>query len=286
MDEKEEKTELDEELDDIDTEDSDNDVDTDDDSDEFEYDEDGNIIIPEVIDDEQEEETQDEEESEGEETDANENEGSEESEETAKPTPPVQDEKDREIAELKRKLAAYEAQGKETLDKLGIKSESVMEGLEKAAAESDDISLEEYQKQKAEKQRNDEAQKLLQRTEFERKMKADLAEVQKDFPETRGLKYITEIENFVEFAKFRDKGLTPKQAYSAANPDGVRKSVATAVKQQSLNDTKSHLKSAVPKGSKDSSITMSKKELAEWRDIFPDKSDKELVKLYRDSLKK
>ena len=183
MDEKEEKTELDEELDDIDTEDSDNDVDTDDDSDEFEYDEDGNIIIPEVIDDEQEEETQDEEESEGEETDANENEGSEESEETAKPTPPVQDEKDREIAELKRKLAAYEAQGKETLDKLGIKSESVMEGLEKAAAESDDISLEEYQKQKAEKQRNDEAQKLLQRTEFERKMKADLAEVQKDFPE-------------------------------------------------------------------------------------------------------
>ena len=286
MDEKEEKTELDEELDDVDTEDSDNDVDTDDDSDEFEYDEDGNIIIPEVIDDEQEEETQDEEESEGEETDADENEGSEESEETAKPTPPVQDEKDREIAELKRKLAAYEAQGKETLDKLGIKSESVMEGLEKAAAESDDISLEEYQKQKAEKQRNDEAQKLLQRTEFERKMKADLAEVQKDFPETRGLKYITEIENFVEFAKFRDKGLTPKQAYSAANPDGVRKSVATAVKQQSLNDTKSHLKSAVPKGSKDSSITMSKKELAEWRDIFPDKSDKELVKLYRDSLKK
>lgn len=286
MDEKEEKTELDEELDDIDTEDSDNDVDTDDDSDEFEYDEDGNIIIPEVIDDEQEEETQDEEESEGEETDADENEGSEESEETAKPTPPAQDEKDREIAELKRKLAAYEAQGKETLDKLGIKSESVMEGLEKAAAESDDISLEEYQKQKAEKQRSDEAQKLLQRTEFERKMKADLAEVQKDFPETRGLKYITEIENFVEFAKFRDKGLTPKQAYSAANPDGVRKSVATAVKQQSLNDTKSHLKSAVPKGSKDSSITMSKKELAEWRDIFPDKSDKELVKLYRDSLKK
>lgn len=286
MDEKEEKTELDEELDDIDTEDSDNDVDTDDDSDEFEYDEDGNIIIPEVIDDEQEEETQDEEESEGEETDADENEGLEESEETAKPTPPAQDEKDREIAELKRKLAAYEAQGKETLDKLGIKSDSVMEGLEKAAAESDDISLEEYQKQKAEKQRNDEAQKLLQRTEFERKMKADLAEVQKDFPETRGLKYITEIENFVEFAKFRDKGLTPKQAYSAANPDGVRKSVATAVKQQSLNDTKSHLKSAVPKGSKDSSITMSKKELAEWRDIFPDKSDKELVKLYRDSLKK
>ena len=286
MDEKEEKTELDEELDDIDTEDSDNDVDTDDDSDEFEYDEDGNIIIPEVIDDEQEEETQDAEESEGEETDADENEGSEESEETAKPTPPAQDEKDREIAELKRKLAAYEAQGKETLDKLGIKSDSVMEGLEKAAAESDDISLEEYQKQKAEKQRNDEAQKLLQRTEFERKMKADLAEVQKDFPETRGLKHITEIENFVEFAKFRDKGLTPKQAYSAANPDGVRKSVATAVKQQSLNDTKSHLKSAVPKGSKDSSITMSKKELAEWRDIFPDKSDKELVKLYRDSLKK
>lgn len=280
----EEKTELDEELDELETEDSDNSEETADDSDEFEYDDDGNIIIPETIDDDQEdneEETDDE----GESSDDEENEGSEESEADAEPTP-AESEKDREYAELKAKYAALEAQGKETLAKLGVKSDSVIEGFEKVAAESDDISLEEYRKKKAESQRNDEAIKLLQRTEFEKKMKADLAEVQREYPETKDLKSITEIENFAEFGRLRDLGLNPKQAYAAANPDGVKKSVAAAVKQQSINDTKSHLKSAVPKGSKDNSITMSKKELAEWRDLFPNKTDKEIVALYKASLKK
>ena len=162
----------------------------------------------------------------------------------------------------------------------------MLEGLEKVAAESDDMSLDEYRKKKAESQRDDAARKLLQQTEFEKKMLSDFAEIQREFPETRGLKSLREIENLAKFGRFRDLGLSPKEAYAAANPDSVRKSVAAATKQQSLNETKAHLKSAVPAGSKDDGIAISKKELKEWRDLFPNLSDKEISKLYKESAKK
>lgn len=178
------------------------------------------------------------------------------------------------------------AQSADTLAKLGVKSDNVLEGLEKVAAESDDMSLDEYRKKKAESQRDDAARKLYQQAEFEKKMQSDFAEIQREFPETRGLKSLREIENLAKFGRFRDLGLSPKEAYAAANPDSVRKSVAAATKQQSLNETKAHLKSAVPAGSKDDGIAISKKELREWRDLFPNLSDKEISKLYRESAKK
>ena len=117
-------------------------------------------------------------------------------------------------------------------------------------------------------------------------MKADLEEIQREYPETRSLKSLTEIENLAKFGRFRDLGLSAKEAYAAANADGVRKSVAAATKQQSLNGTKAHLKSAVPAGSKDDGIAISQRELAEWRDLFPDLSDKEIRQLYKESAKK
>ena len=187
---------------------------------------------------------------------------------------------------MTKELDALKAQSADTLAKLGVKSENVLEGLEKVAAESDDMSLDEYRKKKAESQRDDAARKLLQQAEFEKKMLSDFAEIQREFPETRGLKSLREIENLAKFGRFRDLGLSPKEAYAAANPDSVRKSVAAATKQQSLNETKAHLKSAVPAGSKDDGIAISKKELREWRDIFPNLTDKEISMLYRESAKK
>ena len=240
--------------------------------DEFEYDDDGNIIIPDVIEDEDQDEDGDD----------------DEDKETPKPEtqPEGKDEKDAQIEALTKELDALKAQSADTLAKLGVKSENVLEGLEKVAAESDDMSLDEYRKKKAESQRDDAARKLLQQTEFEKKMLSDFAEIQREFPETRGLKSLREIENLAKFGRFRDLGLSPKEAYAAANPDSVRKSVAAATKQQSLNETKAHLKSAVPAGSKDDGIAISKKELNEWRDLFPNLSDKEISRLYKESAKK
>lgn len=260
--------------------------------DEFEYDDDGNIIIPDVIEDEDQDEDGDDDAADTDDDTDGEDEGEggsdDEDKETPKPEtqPEGKDVKDAQIEALKKELDALKAQSADTLAKLGVKSENVLEGLEKVAAESDDMSLDEYRKKKAESQRDDAARKLLQQTEFEKKMLSDFAEIQREFPETRGLKSLREIENLAKFGRFRDLGLSPKEAYAAANPDSVRKSVAAATKQQSLNETKAHLKSAVPAGSKDDGIAISKKELKEWRDLFPNLSDKEISRLYKESAKK
>lgn len=287
---KEQNTELDEEKKDgVQGEETDDDTEKDD---EFEYDDDGNIIIPDVIEDEDQDEdgdddaadTDDDTDDEDEGDDGSDDEDKEPKEPEAKPE--GKDEKDAQIESLKKELDALKAQSADTLAKLGVKSDNVLEGLEKVAAESDDMSLDEYRKKKAESQRDDAARKLYQQAEFEKKMQSDFAEIQREFPETRGLKSLREIENLAKFGRFRDLGLSPKEAYAAANPDSVRKSVAAATKQQSLNETKAHIKSAVPAGSKDDGIAISKKELREWRDLFPNLSDKEISKLYRESAKK
>lgn len=285
---KEQNIELDEEKKDgVQGEETDDETEKDD---EFEYDDDGNIIIPDVIEDEDQDEdgdddaadTDDDTDDEGD--DGSDDEDKEPKEPEAKPE--GKDEKDAQNEALKKELDALKAQAADTLAKLGVKSDNVLEGLEKVAAESDDLSLDDYRKKKAESQRDDAARKLLQQTEFEKKMLFDFAEIQREFPETRGLKSLREIENLAKFGRFRDLGLSPKEAYAAANPDSVRKNVAAATKQQSLNETKAHLKSAVPAGSKDDGIAISKKELKEWRDLFPNLSDKEISKLYKESAKK
>lgn len=287
---KEQNIELDEEKKDgVQGEETDDDTEKDD---EFEYDDDGNIIIPDVIEDEDQDEdgddntadTDDDTDDEDEGNDGDDDEDKEPKEPEAKPE--GKDEKDAQIEALTKELDALKAQSADTLAKLGVKSDNVLEGLEKVAAESDDMSLDDYRKKKAESQREDAARKLYQQAEFEKKMQSDFAEIQREFPETRGLKSLREIENLAKFGRFRDLGLSPKEAYAAANPDSVRKSVAAATKQQSLNETKAHLKSAVPAGSKDDGIAISKKELREWRDLFPNLTDKEISRLYRESAKK
>lgn len=278
--EKEQNVDLDEEKDGVDTDE----VENDDADDEFEYDDEGNIIIPDVIEDEEQVEEDGEDDADSDDGTDDEDKGEEQPEPEAKPE--GKDDKDARYEALKKEYDALKSQSADTLAKLGVKSDNVLEGLEKVAAESEDLSLEDYRKKKAESQRNEEARRLYQQVEFEKKMKADLEEIQREYPETRNLKSLTEIDNLAKFGRFRDLGLSAKEAYAAANADGVRKSVAAATKQQSLNGTKAHLKSAVPAGSKDDGIAISQRELAEWRDLFPDLSDKEIRQLYKESAKK
>ena len=198
--------------------------------DEFEYDDDGNIIIPDVIEDEDQDEDGDEDAADTDDDTDDDDEGDngdddkdkEPKEPEAKPE--GKDEKDAQIEALQKKLEeqakeyeALKAQSADTLAKLGVKSDNVLEGLEKVAAESDDMSLDDYRKKKAEIQREDAARKLYQQTEFEKKMQSDFAEIQREFPETRGLKSLREIENLARFGRFRDLGLSPKEAYAAAD---------------------------------------------------------------------
>lgn len=253
--------------------------------DEFEYDEDGNIIIPDVIDD-GEEESEDEEESSTDTEDATEDDGDETAaaeepaEETAEEDVVANTDKAR-ILDLETRLKRLQAQGKDTLKALGVDTDDVLAGLAKLAAEAEGISPEEYAKRQAQVQTMERARQMVQRTEFEKKARADLAELQAVYPETKGYTDIRQIPNLKRFGELRDLGLSPKEAYSAANPDAIRNNVATAVKKQSLQDTKKHLHSAVPKGSRDTAPKMSRAELTLWRELFPELNDKELLKLYK-----
>ena len=291
------------------TEDVEEEIDIDVDED-LELDDNGDIIIPE--DDEDEGDDENERESEGdtdeeadEDTDEDDGDADEDGEQDAQgddadggedatsDTAPVTepagkepDAKDARIAALERELARLRSQSRETLNRLGVTEGDELSGLVKLAAEAEGKTEEEYLRQKQERDRAAEAVKLMQQTKFNAKIAADLAEVQAAYPDAKAYASVKDFPNFKEFGRLRDLGLSPKQAYIASHPDAVRQNVAAATRQQSLNDTKKHLKPAVSKASRDNTITMTKKELAECRDLFPGMSDKEIMKLYRDTKSK
>ena len=290
-----------------DVEEEDVDIDVDDD---LELDENGDIIIPEDDeedgDDENGRESDEEPDEDADETpDGDDEDADEDGEQDAQgedadggedapvekatvtePAGKEPDAKDARIAALERELAILRSQSRETLNRLGVTEGDEISGLVKLAAEAEGKTEEEYLRQKQERDRAAEAVKLMQQTKFNAKIAADLAEVQAAYPDAKAYASVKDFPNFKEFGRLRDLGLSPKQAYIASHPDAVRQNVAAATRQQSLNDTKKHLKPAVSKASRDNTITMTKKELAECRDLFPGMSDREIMKLYRDTKSK
>lgn len=238
-------------------------------SEELEYDDDGNIVIEDGEDEDEE----------------SEEEAVEESEEENPEEEPEEDAKDKEIKSLTERLKSLEkieAQAKDTLAKLGIDDKDALNGLVKLAAETDDKTPEEYLKDKRNADMLEAAKALLKKQEFEALKKADLDALKPHCPELAGIEDLEKMENFKEFAKFRDLGLTPLQAYSAANPEVIRKSAAAAGKRTAINGSKSHLHSNVPKSSGNGGIKISKEELAMLRSALgEEKSDKEIIEIYK-----
>lgn len=250
-------------------------------SDEFDYDEDGNIIIPDVV-----EELEEDPEDDGSEADdADEADDSEEppEEPEKEDSEEPHEDKDDTSNPLQEKYDILTAQVKDTLSKLGVQydDEDIVGGLVKVAAEAADKTPEEYAREREEARKLEEGKKLLERKEFEEVKKADTAELKAKFPELKGCEDIEKEPWFIKFATFRSKGLTAEEAYSAANPTGIRKSVAASVKRQNLNDTKSHLRSNVPKGGKVNDFYMSNDELRMAREALPGMSDEEIIKIYK-----
>lgn len=285
----------DSDMEDTDTDVEENDVAEEDQDDEFEYDEEGNIVIPDVefdpeedeLGEDTEEETPEEEpEEEGEDGESDEVTAEEQKEEkTPEEATDVPDPRDTEIADLKARLKAIESQAKATLKTIGVEEEDALAGLVKVAADAENKTPEQYNAEKAKKENDEIARNMLRNQLFEAKAAADLKELHAAYPETKQYKHIKELpaEVLKIFGAQRDAGFSVKQAYAAANPDGIRKEVATSVKKQAQHDSKAHLKSSVPKPSKPDAIAMSKAELADWREMFPGMSDAEIRKLYKQS---
>lgn len=238
----------------------------------------------EELDDPDEEEETDEEETDGEDDEEIDQEDTQVSE------------KDAKIAELERQHEAdvtgrerLEKQVKDTLEKLGIKVDGdVTEVLDRVAAETEGKTLEEYRQEKSEKAELETAKQSLARQRFEQLAASDLAELKKSFPDLLQVDNIRNafktMEDFIQFGKLRDSGVAPKTAYMAVNGEQVRTAQAQAAQKKVAGDGKRHITSVAPKKASDNNVVMPKETLKEWRDNFPELTDAEIRKLYKETL--
>lgn len=241
-------------------EDIDIDVDSDaDDSEELDYDEDGNVIVEK-----------------GNETDAE-----TQDEEAAVTDPPEEDKTDAEYAKLKRKYDDREFLIKDMLKRVGIDEEDVEKALLRLGADAEGKTPEELGKELAEARKLSEAQRVYAQVMLEQKIASDIADLRAEFPEMKDVTKLEQIPNARRFAELRDAGLSAREAYVAANFAAQRERIAASVRQASTNASKDHLVSNVPKASRDTSVKISRADMEQLRDLFPDKSDKEIIALYR-----
>lgn len=235
------------------------------DLDNVDFDEDGNIIIPDEIEDE---------------------EASKEGEDKEDEEPTEDVPESDELIKLREELEELKSQSKDTLKKLGIETDDVMEGLAELAAESSDQTVDEYKTKRADERAKEREAQTKRISEFETLAAKDLAELQAYYPETKGYKHVKDMptEILKKFANYRNLGLPAKEAYAAANPDGIRAGAAESAARKAKNDSKAHLKTSQPKGGRRGGTYIPRSEMDTWRSMFPGKSDREIVALYKKTL--
>ena len=104
--------------------------------------------------------------------------------------------------------------------------------------------------------------------DYEALIASDVEALRSQFPELRGIKDITDLNNPLRYAALRDLGLTPEEAY-----------LATA--KRHTQDTRAHLRSAHGRSAAASASIMSHQELSVARELFPNLSDADLQRLYK-----
>ncbi|MBQ7363753.1 MAG: hypothetical protein IJW48_04815 [Clostridia bacterium] len=228
---------------------------------ELEYDEEGNVVIPD------DEESGDESNAEEPTTDETNEGGAEDAQEPTADN----DELRARNGELEREISRIKAQARETLAKYGIEAEDEVDGLERMAAEADGTTREEYV-----------AAREAKRIADEKQYADDLAALKAEYPEALNYGSIHELPNLKRFAELRVLGLSASEAYAASHSKEMRKNVAQSVKRQTSG--KEHLRSVVPKGSSGRTLNISRDEMESLRELFPGKSDKEIIKLYKETL--
>ena len=176
--------------------------------------------------------------------------------------------------EKNEKYDALSEKLRNTLKKLGYDNpnEAPEELLNRLEAEADGVSRADYDRKLA----------------FSKRAADDLAAIHAAFPETKKYKDWKEFPNKVKFAHLMDNKeakLTAVEAFSASHPEIVSAHVAGANRAKNLAGTKSHLSSSVPKGAKDVSVNMTRAELADYREMFPELSDSEIKQLYKQATK-
>ena len=175
----------------------------------------------------------------------------------------------------------FERLTKEVLDIFGIEGDDVKASLERIVAEAHDQTPEEYRESLTKEEERRRADEFYRAELFRRKKEADLSELKSIFPETEALNDISEIENFEEFGKLRDAGYSVKQAYAATNVDGIIDGAVRSGRREVSDGSKSHMRSNVTRGVKDTSVTMTKEEYEQFKELFPKKTKAEILELYQ-----
>lgn len=241
---------------------------------EFEYDEDGNIVIP--GDDGEADEEGD--------TTPNDHPSEAAPPPETDPAPAEKPPVESEAETLRRELDTYKARTRAALKKMGYESENILDSLDQMGAEADGKTVEEYRAEIEAETKKKAAEDADFNTRFAAKKAADLAAVHAAYPEAKKYTDVDQFPNASRFKLLMDGGATAEEAFRATHPEEVAAHVATAVKQ-GARDSKEHLRSNVPRGAKDTSVQMTREELADYREMFPGLTDKEIVKLYRSAKK-
>lgn len=205
----------------------------------------------------------------------------EEKDEQPEEVKPQEEQEETPIEEAKpnEDKIALEKQVKETLEALGINVDgSIEDALIATAAEAKGISVEDYKAEKA----VEAASQIQKQRQIEEMLAADLIELKKAVPSLVDLDHISKIDNFAEFGALRDKGLTVKQAFLAVNGDKLTNAKQAVAKQEAIAKSKEHLQSVTQKHAADAEkLFVPKSEWTWMRDMYPNKTDKELAIMYK-----
>ena len=169
-----------------------------------------------------------------------------------------------------------ERAARELLKSLGNANPSdPVEELYKLAAEANGMSPAEYKVKLADERSASAA--------WEKQMADDLSAIHEAFPETKKYKSFMEFPNAKRFSDLMDDDklkLSPVEAFAASHTEIV-KSQGKKNEGNSLKGTKDHITSSVPKSAKDEASHLTKSEMRRLKEVFPEKSEKEIAKLYK-----
>ena len=207
--------------------------------------------------------------------DGNEEAGASDDSNNEDPAPESQPEPPKE-SEAEHKYNVMVKQARKALKSMGVEvenDEDVLTELERITAEANGQTLEEYRKSESDNAEAVSAQ--------EERFANDLKAIQEAYPSAKAYSHLRELPNVKRFAELMGTGkVSAVEAFKLSHPNEAEAAIVKSVKQSSLNDTKSHLKSNIPKKSGAES-PISKSDMREYREMFPDLSTKEIEALRR-----
>ena len=107
---------------------------------------------------------------------------------------------------------------------------------------------------------------------------ADLAELQKRYPDIR-LNSLRDLKNLGRYGELRDMGLSAAEAFMATNAEMLEKRAEETGAARAAS--KAHMTTVSKKSGGTNEPQMTDEELAIARDFFPDMSDEQIQKVYK-----